>query len=172
MSKVMINSPFVRPVDREVFEGTPAGETEYIDRKVYLQYVETGIDENGKSIGSIQPVVKETKKDIDKLINSHANEVGLKNLIALYLRTGDDSIFNQKTSLNSVAGSKGFVDVTELPGKSASEIFSDIPAALKGNKDMEEFLKTLTKDQFEKFITGLKAEVSNKEKVKEVTSDE
>lgn len=169
MSK--INSPFVRPDDRKIKKKVGSGSSVYVDRKVYFEYVETGYDEENKcSIGSVQPVVRETTKDIDKLINSHANEVGVRNLIALYLRTGDSSLFNRDKSINDYVG--GEFDATKLPEKSAQEIFNDIPDALKGNKDMEEFLKTLTKDQFEKFVAGLQSEVSKKEKVEEVASNE
>lgn len=170
VKKKVINSPFVRPVDREEFSAPEVGETEYIDRKIYMEYVETGVDENGKSVGVVQPVVRETRTNIDKLINSHAGEVGLKNLIMLYARTGDSSLFNQKQSLNSATG--GFVDLTALPDESASEIYEKIPEELKGDRSMEEFLKTLTKEQFEAFILALKekTEVKAEEKVEEVVN--
>ena len=68
-----LNSPFSCPEGRKI-KGVDTGETVYVDRKIYLEYVETGYDEEKKcSIGSVQPVVRETTKDIDKLINSHAN---------------------------------------------------------------------------------------------------
>ena len=162
--KSNINSPFVRPVDRESYS-VSVGDTHYVDRKIYMEFVQTGLDENGKAIGSIQPVVKETKTDINKLINSHAAEVGLKNLISLYVRTGDASLFNQKRSINSMSGN-GYVDLTSIPEKSASEIYSDIPEALKGNRSLEAFLKTLTKEQFEAFIKSLQESTTKKEEVK------
>ena len=164
--KKLINSPFVRSDDREDFAGKETGEIDYIDRKVYLEFVETGRDEKtGKAIGSIEPVVHETKTNIEQLINSHVNEVGVKNLIALYARTGDSSLFSQRKSINSMTG--GFVDLTTVPSESAEEIYSKIPDELKGDKSMEAFLKSLTKDQFMAFVESLKASVEKSSKKEE-----
>lgn len=164
--KKVINSPFVRPVDRDEFAGKETGELDYIDRKIYLEFVETGRDEKtGKAIGSIEPVVRESKTNIEKLINSHVNEVGVKNLIALYARTGDSSLFNQRKSINSMTG--GYVDLTAVPSESAEEIYAKIPDELKGDKSMEAFLKSLTKDQFMAFVESLKASVEKSSKKEE-----
>ena len=166
--KVLINSPFVRPVDREEVPSSEIGDSVYYDRKIYMEYVETGTDENGKSIGSVKPVIKEKTIDIDKLINSHAKEVGLKNLIQLYVRTGDSSLFSQRQSINSMTG--GFVDLTAIPEESASEIYSKIPDELKGDQSMEQFLKSLTQEQFAAFVEALRAKTE--EKKEEVVSNE
>lgn len=168
MEKKVINSPFVRPVDREVSLGVESGETDYIDRKVYLEYVETGRDEKGKSIGSVQPVVRETKTNIQKLINSHRNEVGVKNLIALFARTGDSSLFNQRQAIN--AGSE-LLDLTKIPTESAEEIYQKIPEELRGNKDIVAFLSTLSKEQFAAYVQTLKAASSKKEEKEEVKDE-
>lgn len=169
MEKKVINSPFVRPADREEVPGIAPGEIDYISRKVYLEYVETGRDEKGKSIGSVQPVIKETRTNISKLINSHKNEVGVKNLIALYARTGDSSLFNQRKAIN--AGSE-LLDLTKIPTESAEEIFQKIPEELRGNKDIVAFLSTLSKEQFAAYVKSLQAAFSKEEVKEEVKENE
>ena len=159
-----INSPFVRPDDREEFPGVGAGETDYIDRQILLEFVQTGTDENGKAIGSIKPVVKETKTNINDVIQSHAEEVGVVNLIALYARTGNEALFAQKTPLP--AG-----DYSVMPDKSPEEIYETLPSELTKGLSYEEFMKSFTAEMFEKFVAELAAK-NEPEKVPEVKDNE
>lgn len=157
----MICNPFIAVKPSK--GGIETGETYYIDRKVYLKFVETGRDDKGKAIGSVMPVVHEEKIDIDELVNSHKNEVGVKNLIRMFSRTGDLSLFNQRTALPEG-------DYSNLPDKSVEEIFKDIPKELRGDLSVEQFLRSMTTDQFKKFAETLKAQSVKEEK--EVKKDE
>lgn len=160
MEKKKINSPFVRPDDREEFPGVPAGEKNYIDRQIILEFVQTGTDEKGKAIGSVKPVVHETLQNIDELINSHADEVGVINMIKLYARTGNEQLFNQKTALP--AG-----DYSTIPEESAAEIYANLPEELKNGLSMEEFFKQFGPQIWNSFLESLNKPVEKKDEVKE-----
>ena len=155
----MINSPFVVNEKKVSSPCHPDFEKYFKDIQIYLEFVQTGTDENGKAIGSVQPVVKEELIDIDELVNSHADQVGLKNLINRYARTGDASLFNQRNCLPDG-------DYSSIPDKSPEEIYKDIPDELKAGRTYEEFLQSLTTDQLKTFF----ALIASKEE-KEVTED-
>lgn len=148
------NSPFVRSDDREVFPGTPTGEDCYIDREVYLEFVQTGLDENGKAIGSIEPVVHETKTSIDDVIGAYKDKVGLRNILMRYARTGDDSLFAQRQTLPSG-------DYSAVPNKSPEEIYASLPKELTQGLSLAEFMKTFTPEMLKNFLDSLE----NKEEV-------
>lgn len=164
MAEKKVNNAFT---PRPTVGGCETGSAYYVDRQVVLEFVETGRDAQGKAVGSVQPVIHDNLIDIDELVQSHASEVGVKNLILLYNRTGDASIFNARTPLP--AG-----DYSNLPTESADEIFAKIPDELKAGRSMQDFLKTLTKEQLISYInsvTGKKDKEIKKEE-KEVKSDE
>ena len=164
MEKKKINSPFVRPDDREEFPGVPAGETKYIDRQILLEFVQTGTDENGKAIGSVRPVVHETYQDINELIQSHADEVGVINMIKLYARTGNEQLFNQNAALP--AG-----DYSVVPEESAAEIYAKLPEELTNGLSMEEFFKQFGPEIWNSFIQAMQNKTEEK-KVEEVNENE
>ena len=158
----MINSPFQRPKNREKFPGVESGDSCYYEREIILEFVQTGLDDKGKAIGSIQPVVHETAKDIAELINSSFNKVGLKNIITRFANTGDDSLFNARPVLPSG-------DYSTIPVKSAQEIFESLPKELTQGMTLDEFVKNFNSDMFTKFIASIKVEA---EKGKEVIENE
>ena len=158
----MINSPFQRPKNREKFPGIEPGDSCYYEREIILEFVQTGLDENGKAIGSIQPVVYETSKDIAELINSSFKKVGLKNIIARFDATGDASLFSARPVLPSG-------DYSTIPEKSAQEIYDSLPPELTQGMTLDEFVKNFNSDMFTKFIASIKKEA---EKEKEVTENE
>lgn len=144
-----LTSPFRFDKSMESKLTHPESGKYYKDKKIYLEFVQTGTDEKGKAIGSIKPVVRETEIDIDELIQSHADEVGLKNLIMMYARTGDNSIFNARKPLPS--GDYSDVDKFETP----EVIYARLPDELKKGRTYEQFLQSLTADEFKAFVEGL-----------------
>lgn len=159
----MLNSPFARPKNREKFPGVETGDTFYIEREVILEFVQTGLDEKGKAIGSIQPVVHETTQDIAELINSSASKVGLKNIITRFVNTGDASLFEARPILPDG-------DYSSIPEKSAAEIYASLPKELTQGMTLDEFVKNFNSDMFTKFIEAMKAQQNNIES--EVTENE
>lgn len=163
MEKKKINSPFSRPDDREDFAGVDTGDTKLVDRQILLEFVQTGTDENGKAIGSVKPVVHETFKDVDELVMSHADQVGLINLINQYARTGDVRLFNQNTPLPSG-------DYSSVGTETAEEIYAKLPKELTNGLTMDQFLKEFGPKMFEAFLDGLKQK--EEKKVEEVKENE
>lgn len=143
-------NPFVKRVDGYVDSGVGTGEKYYYDHKIKLVYVDSNSrdPDTGDVLANAVPKVITTKTDIDKLINSHKNEVGLKNLIRIFSRTGDASLFNQKKPLPDG-------DYTSLGDVEA--LFSSLPEDLKAGKNLKEFMDSFSLDLFKKYLVTLKA---------------
>lgn len=103
--------------------------------------------------------VIDNKELIADVINVNADKCGLKNILAMYAKTGDISLFQQQPILNNF-------DATNIPDKSVDEIVKDLPADLVGDKSVEEFLKTITADELIKFYQA-KQQSEVKQDVKE-----
>lgn len=142
----MINSPFAP--QKINYEGTKKGSDYYITKEIYLKFVQSGTDSKGEPLGEMVPTVREIKTDLQKLIDSHEQEVGVKNLIKIFNRTGDYSLFQARPMLPD----GDYTQVLQDP----QELLKQLPPELVGNKSVEEFIKTLTPEQFKAWVASLK----------------
>ena len=154
-------SPFVVGSYKKVPLPKRAPTNDYVSKKIVLKTVITGYQDDDKQtpIGVMVPTVVEEKTNIKELINSHANEVGVANVIRRILATGDMSLLEQNKAQ--------YIDTTTLP-KSISDvqakalalesIYANIPAELKKDMTLSEFVKTMTDDRIVEYYKAKAAE--------------
>lgn len=143
------------------------GSTIYImNKKVLPVYVDSGEKVDGENIGIVQGKITYDKIDISKYINSFASQCGVENVIRMFNKTGDLSLFRQNQVIENV-------DATKIPDKSLDELYKDIPEELKGDKDVVSFIKTLSKEQLVALAKSMKAKAQEEAaKAKEVHANE
>lgn len=130
----------------------------YDDVSVKEVYRSAGIDADGVEFGVIERKLIVKKIDIDELINSQADTVG----VAAYMRAlavQGDSVDNYATQVSDKID-----DYSEMPdtladtmmlGDKAKEAFDKMDPALRGNHTtIEGFLNSLSKESLEAYIKG------------------
>ena len=132
----------------------------YIDREVKELFKSTGQkDENGNDLGvAIQKIV-DKKVDIQELLESQRDTVGVEAYIKALTLQGEN-INDYSTAVN-----ENVQDFSEMPdtladammlGENAKRVFANMDPALKGNHTtIEGFLNSLTKENVEAYIKGL-----------------
>ena len=138
----------------------------YVARKIVMKTIITGYEDKEctKPIGSMVPSVVEEKIPIKQLVQSHANEVGVANIIRRILQTGDMSLLNQREAQ--------YVDTTKLPKSigqvqekaiALESIYASIPADLKKDMTLEQFVTTMTNEKIKAYYDKqLKVVTANK----------
>ena len=121
-----MNSPFKVDPAKKPSKGVETGDLYYHTAEI-IQKVEDN---------EIKLVVEDNKELIADVIGANANKCGLKNILALYAKTGDVSLFKQQPVLNNF-------DATKIPSESIEELSKKLPSDLVGD-DLEKFLKTIT----------------------------
>lgn len=161
----MLN-PFVKG-DFKVKVVKPSQKVDYyIDREIVLKTVITGYEDKEctKPIGSMVPVVVENKKDIKILVNSHADEVGVVNILNRIIKTGDMSLLQAREAQ--------YIDTTQLPQSlgevqakaiALESIYANIPEDLKKDMSLDQFVKTMTDERVKAYYDGLKNVEEKKE---------
>ena len=91
----------------------------------------------------ILKIKKIGQHSMTELINSHSDEVGLKNIIKKYNMTGNAKLFNQK---NLVYGDDTLIDKDEI---NKNKINAAIKEATKKIEDLQNQIKDLSKPQTE-----------------------
>lgn len=129
----------------------------YVDRKVVLKAKITGYEDEAqtKPVGVMVPQVVEEKTDIKKLVSADAKNVGVANILARVLRTGDMSLLQARDAQ--------YVDTTKLPSSIADvqakalaleSIYANIPGELKKDMSLETFVKTMTDERLKSYYEG------------------
>lgn len=128
-------SPFKVNPKKKTSVGVDAGDPYYHTAKI-MQVIE---DE------SIVLKVVDDKTSIKDTIEAYRDKTGLKNILALYLKTGDKSLFEARSCLNGI-------DATNIPTKSPDMLAKSLPADLIKGKSIEE-IKSLTIEDLVKFYS-------------------
>lgn len=128
-----MNSPFKVDPKKTLSKGVETGD-EYYHTADIIQVVEDN---------EIKLKVVDDKQKISDVIGANANKCGLKNILAMYAKTGDVRLFNQQPCLN------GF-DATNIPTESVEELAKKLPGDLVGD-DLEKFLKNITAQDLVEF---------------------
>lgn len=115
----------------------------------------------------------EHKDSIKGVIESHADEVGVYNLIERAIRTGDMSLLNRA----AVSDTEQIVDTVGMPttpdealhyAESQVDKYNALPDEIKKGRTFEQFLaSTTTADDFAAWVKSLVPEADKKEEVKE-----
>lgn len=148
-----ISSPFAACAEKK---GRVFIEKEYVTYKV-VQKVAKGFDPKRPEEFLLEDeVVVDERIPIEEEINSHRNQVGLKNLLKGIVSN------KQMNDLISKTQSDGkFIDLTKFPDSHLAiedlagridKIWAKIPSELKGSLTKEEFLKTMNTKKLEKYV--------------------
>lgn len=128
-------SPFKLNPKKKSNPGMSPGDTYYHTAKI-MQVVEDN---------SINLKVVDDKTSIQDTIDAYKDKTGLKNILALYLKTGDKSLFEARSCLNGI-------DATNIPTKSPEILAKGLPEELTKGKSIEE-IKNLTIEDLVKFYS-------------------
>lgn len=131
----------------------------YIDREVITVFKSTGQkDEEGNDLGVAVQKVVDKKVDIQELLESQRDTVGVESYINA-LRLQGENIDDFNTQINDKV-----VDVSEMPdnlagvmlaGDKAKAAFEAMDPALKGNHTtIEGFLNSLSQEAIDSYIKG------------------
>ena len=132
----------------------------YIDRQVITVFKSTGQkDEDGNDLGVAEQKVIDKKVDIQELLESQRDSVGVESYIKALTLQGENI-----DDYNTVIDSEKVNDFSEMPdslaevmlaGDRAKQAFANMDPALKGNHTtIEGFLNSLTKDSVDSYIKG------------------
>lgn len=146
----MLTSPFIVDPKKKPAKGVDTGDLYYHTADI-LQVIEDN---------QIKLVVEDNKELISDVINANADKCGLKNILRLYAKTGDVTLFQQGDPINGI-------DVANLPTESVQEIANKLPKDLVGD-DIGAFLKSITAEDLIKYYQS-KQEV--KEDIKDVKEE-
>lgn len=114
------------------------------------------------------PKLKESKVDIQELLDSQSDDVGLQAALDRFARTGDPSVLP-----SPVQASDDILDLTLLPEDSAdyfnyihslAKSFESIPVQIRGDLDINEFTAKCLKGDIDvsKIIADMKAQANPK----------
>lgn len=148
------------PACARSFEGRKDFDKYYIDREIKQVVKKTGEGEEDYIL--IDKVI-ETKRDIDKVINAQASDVGIEAYLKNYEVTGE--------AMPDVVVSEDVQDFTNMPGSLAEaallgeksrKLFASLPADLKGKMTYEEFVTSFTNEMFDAFIAKMQPKAEEK----------
>lgn len=124
-----MNSPFKLDPKRPVPKGVDTGDPFYHTTKI-TQVIKDD---------SISLKVVDDKTSIRETVDSFKDKAGLKNILALYCRTGDSSLFEARSCLNGI-------DATNIPTQSPESIAKELPKELTEGKSLEDIQKLTIKE--------------------------
>lgn len=122
-----------------------------------------------------KPVVK-GKTNIDDMIKSYADDVGIQNILKKIAISGDTSLLNQtgRKPLGT-GGLEEVQDYSHVPTSKTEAFnqvvagvnaFDELPADLKGKLSMAQFAQLVGQEEFDNYIKGIIEQVKPKEEVK------
>lgn len=142
------------PLAARKFEGQGNFDKYYIDRTVKQVVKKTG---EGEDDYILVDKVIETKRDIDKVIQAQASDVGIEAYLKNYQIQGEE--------VPDVVVTDDIQDFTEMPesladavlfGERSRKLFDSLPKELKGKMGYEEFISSFTNEMFDAFIEKMK----------------
>lgn len=142
------------------FEGQKDFDKYYIDREIKQVVRKTGEGEDDYII--VNKVI-ETKRDIDKVIQAQAADVGIEAFMRNYEVTGE--------SMPDVKVGDDVQDFTDMPdsladavllGEKSRKLFDSLPKELRGKMGYEEFISSFTNEMFDAFIEKITPKVEIK----------
>lgn len=163
----MPNSAFVGRKDKFQWKDAPMEEY-YQSVEIVLKGEFTGEYEDEaktKPVCLMVPTVVIEKTNIKDLIQKHADEVGVVNIIRRIARTGDLSLLNQNNPIDG--------DLTALP-QSIAEVqatalraellYSSLPESMKKDMSLEQFMKVMDDDRITDYYQKTFEEYKAKQK--------
>lgn len=127
-------SPFKVNPKKKPSPGVSAGDPYYHTAKI-VQVIKDD---------AIKLEVIDDKTSIQETIDAYKDKAGLKNILVMYARTGDKSLFEARSCLNGI-------DATNIPGD-PSILAKSLPAELVAGKSLDE-IKNLTLEDLIKFYS-------------------
>lgn len=127
-------SPFKMNPKRKPSPGVEAGDPYYHTAKI-VQVIKDD---------AIKLEVIDDKTSIQETVDAYKDKAGLKNILVMYSRTGDKSLFEARSCLNGI-------DATNIPGN-PDLLAKSLPAELVAGKSVEE-IKNLTLEDLIKFYS-------------------
>lgn len=130
-----MSSPFKPRLKKNLSKGMLAGDKFYHTAKIVQVIHDDCLDLE----------VIDDKTSIQKTIDAYKDKAGLKNILALYLKTGDKSLFEARSCLNGI-------DATAIPTQSPEDLAKVLPGELTKGKSIDE-IKNLTIEDLVKFYS-------------------
>lgn len=130
-----MNSPFKVNPKKGVSKGCETGDIFYHTAKI-VQVIKDD---------AIHLEVIDDKTSIRETIDAFKDKAGLKNILAIYARTGDKSLFEANSCLNGI-------DATSIPGD-PSILAKSLPSDLIEGKSLDQ-IKDLTIDDLIKYFSA------------------
>lgn len=127
-------SPFKVNPNKKSHPGVEAGDPYYHTAKI-VQVIKDD---------AIKLEVIDDKTSIQDTIDAYKDKAGLKNILVMYSRTGDKSLFEARSCLNGI-------DATDIPGN-PELLAKSLPAELVAGKSIDE-IKNLTLEDLIKFYS-------------------
>ena len=131
-----MTSPFVPNPKRQINSGVPTGDPYYHTAKI-VQVIKDD---------SISMEVIDDKEPIQEKIDAFKDKAGLKNILAMYARTGDKSLFEARSCINGI-------DATNIPTTDPDILAKSLPADLIEGLTTEQ-IKNLTIDDLVKYYSS------------------
>lgn len=159
-------SRFVRPPKVE-----KKWDEDYIAYEEKEKIVKSG---DGENDWRIEKYTEQRRVNIDKHINSFASEVDVKNILAKVAKTGDTSLLNQTPikDYDTTMIPENYHEAAKMMDKQKSiDAFNALPKELRGDDDMETFIKNLSKEKIESYINKV-VEAKMTQTPKEVQANE
>ena len=136
----MSTSPFLVNPKRQSSPGVPTGDLYYHTAKI-VQVIKDD---------SISLEVVDDKEPIQEKIDAFKDKAGLKNILAIYARTGDKSLFEAHSCINGI-------DATNIPTTDPEILAKTLPADLIAGLTTEQ-IKNLTIDDLVKYYSSKQEE--------------
>lgn len=154
MAEKKLNNPFVGRVDGYVDPGIKDFDQEYKEIQIVDKVKKVG---EGEDDYIIEKVVIETFTPIQEVIDADKNSVGVYNIMRQVAFQDDKTIFADKGNGQLVDLSQAPENLMELKqmGVDAEKAFAKLPGDLKGEMDMETFVKSMNQEQFDAFIKAV-----------------
>lgn len=148
------------PLAARSFEGQKDFDKYYIDRTIKQVVKKTG---DGEDDWILVEKEIETKRDISKVINAQAGDVGIEAYLRNYEITGEP--------MPDVQVGDDIQDFTSMPsslaeaallGEKSRKLFDSLPSELKGKLGYEEFISSFTQEMFDAFLAKISPKVEEK----------
>lgn len=155
-------SPFCPRPSSKIYSRACTGV--YKSIKIVDKVVKTG---NGEDDFIVKKVVIEEETPVQKVVDADKDTVGVYNIIAQVMRTGDTSLLpvDQGGETDLVGAPETLMEVKQM-GVDASKKFDKLPKELTKGLDMASFVNSMDQKKFDEFIEAISAR-----KAKEKTND-
>lgn len=141
------------PLAARKFEGQKDFDKYYIDRTVKQVVKKTGEGEDDFIL--VEKVI-ETKRDISKVINAQAGDVGIEAYLKNYELSGEPiPDVNVGDEVQDFTNMPDSLAEAILLGEKSRKLYDSLPSELKGKMGIEEFVSSFTNEMFDAFIEKL-----------------